>query len=194
MTGPPRAPEPRAARLRRFDWDNLALRIASGVVLAAAVTAVELFLDRRAHLALVAIATSLLAYEWARMAAPTAWRRVAVTMTVAVLAVVFLTYDGLFTWAAAAGAAGLVGSAIASRGVTERRLDAAYGVLYVAPAAMALTWLRGTDQGAGWTVMLFATTWAADIGAFAVGNVLKGPATWPRYRPTRRGRGSSAGF
>ena len=40
-----------------------------------------------------------------------------------------------------------------------------------------------SPQGAGWTLMLFATTWAADICAFVVGNVLKGPKLWPRFSP-----------
>lgn len=193
MSGPASAPEPRATRPRRFDWDNLALRIVSGVVLAPAVLA-ALWFDARACLVLISVAMSLLSYEWARMAAPTAWQRVAVVMTVAVLGVVFLTYGGFLRSALGMIAFGVVASAAISQGVTERRLDAAYGVLYVAPAAMALMWLRETPQGAGWTVMLFATTWAADICAFAVGNVLKGPKLWPRFSPNKTWSGFFGGL
>jgi phosphatidate cytidylyltransferase len=194
VTGPASAPEPRAARPRRFDWTNLAVRIVSGVALGTGVIALQIWFDQRVDLVLIAVAISLMSYEWARMAAPTAWRRVAIVMTIAVLAVLFLTYRAQFGWAGVAGAVGVVAAAIVSRGVTERRLDAAYGVLYVAPAAMALMWLRETPQGAGWTVMLFATTWAADIGAFAVGNVLKGPKLWPRYSPNKTWSGFFGGL
>jgi phosphatidate cytidylyltransferase len=169
------------------------LRIASGVVLAPAVLA-ALWFDVRASLVLIAIAMSLLSYEWARMAAPAAWERVAVVMTLAVLGVVFLTYAGFLTSAIGVGVFGLVATAAVSHGVTERRLDAAYGVLYVAPAAIALMWLRETPQGAGWTVMLFATTWAADICAFAAGNVLKGPKLWPRFSPNKTWSGFFGGL
>src|SRR5262249_26339783 len=86
----------------------------------------------------------------------------------------------------------------------ERRADAAYGVLYVAPAGLALIWLRYGSahglpggapwQGAGWTIMLFCTTWAADVGAFAAGNALKGPKLWPRFSPNKTWSGFFGGL
>ena len=33
--------------------------------------------------------------------------------------------------------------------------------------------------------MLFATTWGADIFAYAAGNLLKGPKLWPRFSPNK---------
>jgi phosphatidate cytidylyltransferase len=183
------------ARARRFDWDNLALRIVSGVILAPAALAIVWFDPFHvSFLILVSIAVSLLSYEWAVMAARAAVARVAVTMTGAVLGVVFLTYIGEIWAAAAMVVFGSFAAAAASRGVTERRADAAYGVLYVAPACLALIWLRHTAQGAGWTVMLFATTWAADICAFAVGNALKGPRLWPRFSPNKTWSGFFGGL
>src|ERR1700721_1255169 len=90
------------ARARRFDWDNLALRIVSGVILAPAALAIVWFDPFHvSFLILVSIAVSLLSYEWAVMAARAAVARVAVTMTGAVLGVVFLTYTG-HVWAALA--------------------------------------------------------------------------------------------
>ncbi len=98
-----------------------------------------------------------------------------------------------------------------ARGAVERRADAAYGVIYIAPAVIAMIWLRQTPIDArrwatGWTLLLFAVTWSADIFAFAVGSALKGPKLWPRYlaqqdlvgllrRPDRRlaGRGRHRG-
>jgi phosphatidate cytidylyltransferase len=181
------------ARPRRFDWDNLGLRIVSGVVLAPAVLA-ALWLNARTCLVLLAVAMSVLSYEWGRMAAPAAWRRVAVIMAIAVLSVLFLTFLGHLAAAIALIPIGALAAAAVSQGVTERRADAAYGVFYVAPAAMALMWLRDTNQGAGWTVMLFCTTWAADICAFAVGNALKGPKLWPRYSPNKTWSGFIGGL
>src|SRR5271163_373819 len=90
------------ARARRFDWDNLALRIVSGAILAPAALAIVWFDPFHvSFLILISIAVSLLSYEWAVMAARAAVARVAVTMTAAVLGVVFLTYIGEL-WAAAA--------------------------------------------------------------------------------------------
>lgn len=189
------------ARARRFDWNNLALRIVSGAVLAPAALAIAWY-GGGPLLVLIAVAVSLLSTEWAMMAARVAVARVAVTMTAAVLGVVFLTYAGQLWAAGAMIVFGAFAAAAASRGVTERRADAAYGVLYVAPACMAIIWLRyGTPalhgpawQGNGWTVMLLATTWAADICAFATGNALKGPKLWPRYSPNKTWSGFFGGL
>jgi phosphatidate cytidylyltransferase len=192
-------------RARRFNWDNLVLRIVSGAILAAVTLYVAWFDPLGgAFLVMISVGVALLSYEWARMAAPTAWVRVAMAMATAVVAVVLLTYSDHIVLALIAIGLGAVASAVVSRGVTERRADAAYGVLYVAPAGLALIWLRygpppaqlhGTPwQGAGWTVMLFATTWAADICAFAVGNALKGPKLWPRYSPNKTWSGFFGGL
>jgi phosphatidate cytidylyltransferase len=172
---------------------NLRLRIASGVLLAAIALAVAWW-GHGFFLVLVAIAVPLLSLEWGRMAAPAAPGRVAVTMTAAVLAVIFLGYLGQTLLAIVAMGLGAIAAAIATRGVTERRADAAYGVLYVAPACLAIVWLHGTIQGPGWTVMLLATTWAADISAFAVGNALKGPRLWPRFSPNKTWSGFFGGL
>jgi phosphatidate cytidylyltransferase len=123
----------------------------------------------------------------------------------AVLAVGILAFTavnrpgGVFAWRAlwpafAMVAIGSLAAAAASRGVTRRWADAAYGVLYISPALVALVWLRATPQGSGWTVMLLATTWAADVCAFAGGNVLKGPRLWPRFSPNKRWSGFAAGL
>jgi len=190
-------------RTRRFDWDNLALRIVSGVILAALTLSLIWFDPTGAgFLVLVSVGMAVLSYEWGRMAAPTAWVRVAVAMAVAVVAVVLLTYLHHITLAIGMIVVGAIAAAVVSRGVTERRADAAYGVFYVAPAALALIWLRygppnlhgASWQGAGWTLMLFCTTWAADIGAFAVGNALKGPKLWPRFSPNKTWSGFFGGL
>ena len=178
---------------RRFDWSNLGLRVASGALLSMGALALVWF-DGRPFLVLVAVAAALLSYEWAVMIAPRAPARVAVVMTAGVLAGLFLVYVGLLRPAVAVIAFSALAAAVVSRGVTPRAVDAAYGVLYIAPACLAIIWLRGTPQGARWTVMLLATTWAADIAAFAVGNLLKGPRLWPRLSPKKTWSGFFGGL
>jgi phosphatidate cytidylyltransferase len=189
---------------RRFDWDNLGLRIVSAAVLAPAALAIVWFDPFGvSFLTLIAVAVVLLSYEWAVMVAKAEPARVAVTMAASVLAVIFLTYAGHIASAVAMIGFGALASATISRSVTERRADAAYGVLYVAPACLAIVWLRHTPphwhepppwQGAGWTFMLLATTWAADICAYVAGNVLKGPKLWPRFSPNQTWSGFFGGL
>jgi phosphatidate cytidylyltransferase len=178
---------------KRFDWSNLGLRVASAVVLVPAVLAAAWF-GGWPYLVLIATGVALLAIEWGSMSAPVSPTRVAAAVAAAVLIAVFVGYRGDFLWAWGAIFLTAAGAAVVARGVAERPADAAYGVLYIAPAALCLVWLRSTNQGAWWTMMLFAATWAADIGAFAVGSTLKGPKLWPRFSPNKTWSGFIGGL
>jgi phosphatidate cytidylyltransferase len=145
-------------------------------------------------LVLLSIGVAVLAIEWGGMSAPRAPVRVAAAVTVAVLAPVFLTYLHLPIRAWLAMIIGALASALVARGVAERPADAAFGVIYLAPAGICLAWLRGTNQGSWWTLMLLLVTWAADIGAFAVGSALKGPKLWPRFSPNKTWSGFIGGL
>ena len=191
---------------RRFDWSNLALRIASGFVLVP--TALYATLGQHQHLVpalqghqealpyllLVSVSVALLAIEWGGMSAPIAPVRVSAAVTAAVLATVFLGYEAHFVLAWMAMGVGALAAALVARGVAERPADAAYGVFYIGPAALCLVWLRATNQGVWWTLMLFACTWGADIGAFAVGSIFKGPKLWPRFSPNKTWSGLCGGL
>lgn len=179
---------------RRLEWSNLGLRAASAIVLAPAVVAAVMIDDTRPYLVLIAIAVALLAIEWGGMSAPSAPVRVAAAVTVAVLAAVFLTYLGHAVWGWFAMAVGALACALVARGVAERPADAAFGVIYLAPAAICLAWLRSTNQGSWWTLMLFLVTWGADIGAFAIGRTFKGPKLWPRVSPNKTWSGFVGGL
>jgi len=72
--------------------------------------------------------------------------------------------------------------------------DVTYGVIYLAPPCMALTWLRIMPHPISWTILVFAVTWSADICAFAVGNALKGPKLSPRYSPNKTWSGFFGGL
>jgi phosphatidate cytidylyltransferase len=178
---------------KRFDWSNLGLRVASAAVLAPGIVAAAWF-GGWPYLVVIAIGVALLAIEWGGMSAPVAPTRVAAAVAAAVLIAVFVGYRGDFIWAWGAILVSAAAAAAIARGVAERPADAAYGVLYIAPAALCLVWLRSTNQGHWWVMMLFAATWAADIGAFAVGSTLKGPKLWPRFSPNKTWSGFVGGL
>jgi phosphatidate cytidylyltransferase len=190
MTSSPRA--------KRFDWSNLGLRIASAAVLIPAALAATWY-GGWSYLVLISIGVALLSLEWGGMSAPVAPTRVSVAVTAAVLVTIFLAYLGEDYLAWGAVAAGAVAAALIARGVAERPADAAFGVAYIAPAAICLVWLRDvhhlrSSQGHWWMMTLFASTWAADIGAFAVGSTLKGPKLWPRFSPNKTWSGFVGGL
>ena len=97
-----------------------------------------------------------------------------------------------FAWLAAL--AGSLLAAFAAKGAVERRADAAYGVVYIAPACIALVWLRGGNQGITWTLMVFVVAWCADIFAYVAGNIFKGPKMWPRISPNKTWSGLVGGL
>lgn len=180
---------------RRFDWTNLGLRVVSAAVLVPAVIAATFVDWNWPYLLLVSVGVALLCIEWGGMSAPKAPVRVAASVTAAVLVALFLGHQGHFGLAWGAVAVGALAAALVARGVAERPFDAAYGVLYIAPAAVCLVWLRTwTHQGPWWTLMLFLVTWSADIGAFAVGSILKGPKLWPRFSPNKTWSGFIGGL
>jgi phosphatidate cytidylyltransferase len=178
---------------KAFDWTNLGLRVASAGVIAPAVIAAVWF-GGWAYLVMIAVAVALLAIEWGGMSAPGAPTRVAAAVAAAVLVVVFVGHRGDYLWAWGVLLLSAAAAAVVARGVAQRPADAAFGVLYIAPAALCLVWLRGTDQGNWWVLMLFAATWAADIGAFAVGSTLRGPKLWPRFSPNKTWSGFVGGL
>jgi phosphatidate cytidylyltransferase len=183
---------------RRFDWSNLGLRVASAVVLVPAALAAAWF-GGWLFLVVIAVAVALLSIEWGGMSAPKAPNRVSAAVTAAVLSAVFLTHLEAYWLAWGAMLLGAAAAALVARGVAERPADAAYGVFYLAPACICLVWLRDANhtmsvQGHWWIMMLFAVTWAADIGAFAVGSLLKGPKLWPRFSPNKTWSGFVGGL
>jgi len=181
---------------RRFDWSNLGIRVGSATVLVPTVVG-AVWVDAPwsfLFLLLISVAVALLAIEWGAMSVPNAPIRVSTVVTGAVLAAVFLAYRRDFDLAWGAVVLGALVAAVVARGVAARTTDALYGVFYIAVPCVCLVWLRGTDQGKWWTLMLFAVTWAADIAAFAVGSALKGPKLWPRFSPNKTWSGFIGGL
>jgi phosphatidate cytidylyltransferase len=178
---------------KRF-WSNLGVRAVSGLVLALIAIA-SVWFGGWLFLVLLAICTALLAIEWGGMSAPRAPLRVSLTIMVGILAALFAAYfqEYYLAWVLVAVAALIAG--LVARGIAEKPELAAYGVVYLAPAIIALWWLRDdSSHGRGWTTLLLSVTWAADIGAFVVGSWLKGPKLWPRLSPKKTWSGFFGGL
>jgi phosphatidate cytidylyltransferase len=174
--------------------------VVSGVFLAAiALFSVVVFdLDRPAagapFLILVCVGGALLSLEWASMATPGSPVCAGVTAT-ATVGAVLLAFLGEAALAWICIPFGALTAAMTARlSGAASPLQAAYGVLYFAPVGLLLIWLRESRQGLGWVLMLFATTWAADIAAFVFGNLFKGPKLWPRFSPNKTWSGAIGGM
>lgn len=177
---------------RRFDWKNLGQRVISAVVLIAAVL-IAVFVDQIFFI-MIAVAVALLAIEWAGMSAPRAANRLAIAVTLAVLAMLFCAHLNHFPLAWLLVAPGALAVALVARGLGARPGDGAFGVVYIGAPCLALSWIRAMPNPISWTILLFAVVWSADICAFLVGNALKGPKLWPRYSPNKTWAGFVGGL
>ena len=180
---------------KRFDWTNLGLRALSAAVLAP-LALVCVWFGGWSFLILMAVSVALLTIEWGEMCDKETPIRAAAVISAAILIGVFATYLG-HPWIGwlLVGVGALAGALIAlARGKIDRPADIAFGVLYVGAPTVALTWLREGSEGRGWTLMLIAVVWSADIGAFLVGNWLKGPKLWPRFSPNKTWSGFFGGL
>ncbi len=177
---------------RRFDWNNLAKRAASAAVLIPAVLA-AIFLGW-VFLVVIAISVAFLALEWSAMSMPKRRAGSAVLLTILVLGALFAGYLHHFGWAWALVGLGAFAAGWYAYFMAERPGDAAFGVIYLAAPCLALTWLRAMPNPIGWTILLFAITWSADIFAYAVGNGLKGPKLWPSLSPNKTWSGLIGGL
>jgi phosphatidate cytidylyltransferase len=178
---------------KRFNWSNLRIRVASATVLVPTVVAAVWFGDVW-YLGLILVGVALLAREWAEMSARRAVLGVALAIGAAVAISVIVAFRGHYyiTWPVVV--VGALAAASMARGAVERRADAAYGVIYIAPAVIAMIWLRRMEAGLSWTLLMFTVTWFADIFAFATGSLLKGPKLWPRFSPNKTWSGFFGGL
>ena len=176
---------------KKFDWSNLRQRAMSAFVLAPlailAVLAPSIsWIGPWPFLVVMAAAIALLAHEWSVMTARDRPLGVALPLALGLLAAEFMAYLGHYHLAWLVLLAAIVVCAVVAALVRARPLDAAFGVFYLGGPCLALTWVRlGAQDGLAWTILLLAVTWAADIGAFAVGNIVGGPKLWPRFSPNK---------
>lgn len=172
-------------------WSDLGKRVASAAVLAPVALAC-LWYGGPAFVVLVALAGLGLAVEWVQLCrrAPAGWP--SGLLPVAMLIGCGLAAFGLYPAAAlvlAAAAAALLLLPGANRA------SLAAGVGYIAPAALALLWLRD-DPLAGRANLLFLLLliWSSDIGAYLAGRLLGGPRLAPRISPGKTWSGAAGGL
>jgi phosphatidate cytidylyltransferase len=178
---------------KRFNWGNLRMRVVSATVLVPTVVA-AVWLGGFWFLALALVCVALLAREWGKISAPKAPRAVGLVVGVfcAVAVTAAFLHAFFIAWSVVLAGAFLAG--LIARGAVDRRADAAYGVVYIAPAVIALVWLRSLPDGLWWTLLLFVVTWFADIFAYVVGSIFKGPKLWPQISPNKTWSGFIGGL
>lgn len=182
-----------ARRVKRYRWDDLGVRVLSALVL---IPAAILAVAEGSWLFLLAVSVgaAFLSLEWGVMSAPRAATRVGGAVLFAVLAAVFAAYVGDFSASLILLVFGATAAGIYARMIGVSPVDAAYGALYVGWPCVVLVWLRGGLDGAQWTILLFAVAWSADIAAYLIGSVLKGPKLWPRFSPNKTWSGFIGGL
>ena len=176
-----------------FNWRDLGIRAASAVVLIPAVIG-AIAVGSWAFTLLVSVGAALMCLEWGQMSAPAKQLRIGSAVTLGVVAPVFAATMGDFSAAFVLLTFGALTAALFARQIRCSAIDAAYGVLYIGWPCVVLVWLRQQPDGRDWTVLLFAIGWSADIAAYAIGNLLKGPKLWPRFSPNKTWSGFIGGM
>lgn len=179
--------------VKRTDWADLGVRVASAVVLIPLV-----LLAVRAggawFTALIAVGAAFLAREWGRMAEPRAAGRVGAAVALAVAAPVIAAGLGHTSAAFLLLVFGAAGAAVFAKRIGGSALDAAYGVFYLGWPCTVIVWLRGADDGLAWTLLAFAVAWASDIAAYLIGKAFGGPKFWPSFSPNKTWSGFVGGM
>ncbi len=178
-----------------FRASDIGLRAASAIVLAPAAV-LAIWAGGLWFLALMLLASALLAAEWAMMSAAKAWRVMAGAVAFGLVAGVVAAHAGQLSLALVMLVFGAVAAGLFARNRGQEALDAAYGVLYLGWPAVLLIWLRDVDtqSGLAWTVSAFVIAWASDIMAYLVGSLVGGPKLWPRFSPNKTWSGFIGGL
>jgi phosphatidate cytidylyltransferase len=172
---------------------NLALRVASAVVLAPAVLAITC-VGGWPFLVLCALAAAGILWEWTHLTAEADARGLApgLAALIAALALTGLHQPGTGAIAVAAGAG--LAAVMAMRAEPDAGIWAAAGVIYAGIAFFGPAVLR-QDPLWGLTALLFlfATVWTTDIFAFLCGRLIGGPLLWSRVSPKKTWSGAIGG-
>jgi phosphatidate cytidylyltransferase len=186
-------------RAKPFNWKDFGLRVISAAVLIPTVVFATLWREDWLFLLLVAIGAALLAVEWGVMTERERPTRVAAAVALSVLASVFAARLGFqrehhVSEAFVLLVFGALAAGLYARSLKASAVDAAYGVFYVGWPCVALVWLREQSDGRAWTILLFSIAWAADVAAYALGNLVGGPKLWPRFSPNKTWSGFLGGL
>jgi phosphatidate cytidylyltransferase len=179
---------------------NFLMRVGSAAVLAPTAIACA-YIGGWPFLLACALAAAAILWEWTALSAGDADLRVLAPGLAALLAATGLV--GADDGGAAIGAIA-IGAILAGGIVTARpRLPtaakaaawAAGGVLYAGAALLGPALLRRDPQwGFAALLFLFATVWATDIFAYAVGRAVGGRLLWPSVSPNKTWAGAVGGL
>jgi len=178
---------------KRFNWRDLGLRALSAIVLIPAVIGAIAY-GSWPFMLLIAVGASIMGVEWGDMSERRAPIRIGAAVALGICVPIFAAELGDFSAAFVLLTFGALAAALFAKQIKASAIDAAYGVLYIGWPCVVLVWLRQQPDGRDWTVMLFAIAWCADIAAYAIGNVLKGPKLWPRFSPNKTWSGFLGGL
>lgn len=164
---------------------DLAVRAASGIVLALASVAI-LWAGGVLWALLVLAGVGIAAAEWGGMwRVPPSTRASLVAATVAAVLIAALGSPGV-----ALGAAVLLAAGAAA----ARQRVLASGLLYVVIPGVALLWLRHHDGGLVHVLLVLLATIASDTGAYLAGRRFGGPKLAPRLSPKKTWSGAAGGL
>lgn len=176
-----------ALPVRDKNWAaGLGARLVSAIAMAVAAL-IAVFAGETAFAILIAAATGVLAWEWARLTGEGRFGATGIVLAVATMALVAAAVLGWFE-AAIMGAfvAGALVFVVAMADGRRLRLWVAVGVLYIGLPAVAMIWLRGHGEaGRALMLWLLLTIWATDSGAFFAGRLIGGPKLAPRISPKK---------
>lgn len=176
---------------RSVVWRELAVRVASAMVLAAATLA--LAVNGRVPFALlVAAVASVLIWEWGRLVRRAHFDAATIAGLCGVLiAIVFVT-AGLH-WV---GALAIAVTAAVTFGLvkSEVAVSSALGPVYVGLPSLTLVAIHGSvPSGELVIVFLLLVVWSTDTGAFVAGRAFGGPKLWVAVSPNKTWSGLIGG-
>jgi len=175
--------------------DNLALRVASSLVLAPLVLAAIWYGGMPFIIALAAVG-GLAGYEWANLINRDADMADIIVPPIMLAALVVI---GGFIKISSAILLPIVGGVLVFAFATFRKANQpallAGGTFYIGTALLAALVLRlHALDGLAWSLVLCAVVWATDIGAYVAGRTIGGPKLAPLISPAKTWAGLVGGI